>query len=147
MAKGGGSTRTVSANNASASRTSDKTIKKGGRGGMRKVNNKEKYIPTTLTQKIEQIDKKLKGYENLQYSEKNKIADDIFSILKNAPVSTIISTKDNDEFEVQYKKVNNGKDSWVSSNTDSLRSTDKVVTEITKFSKTIKLNNSSKWFD
>lgn len=147
MAKGGGSTRKVSANNASASRTSDKTIKKGGRGGMRKVNNKEKYIPTTLTQKIEQIDKKLKGYENLQYSEKNKIADDIFSILKNAPVSTIISTKDNDGFEVQYKKVNNGKDSWVSSNTDSLRSTDKVVTEITKFSKTIKLNNSSKWFD
>lgn len=147
MAKGGGSTRTVSANNASASRTSDKTIKKGGRGGMRKVNNKEKYIPTTLTQKIEQIDKKLKGYENLQYSEKNKIADGIFSILKNAPVSTIISTKDNDGFEVQYKKVNNGKDSWVSSNTDSLRSTDKVVTEITKFSKTIKLNNSSKWFD
>ena len=114
---------------------------------MRKVNNKEKYIPTTLTQKIEQIDKKLKGYENLQYSEKNKIADDIFSILKNAPTSTIISTKDNDGFEVQYKKVNNGKDSWVSSNTDSLRSTDKVVTEITKFSKTIKLNNRSKWFD
>lgn len=147
MAKGGGSIRKVSANNASASRTSDKTIKKGGRGGMRKVNNKEKYIPTTLTQKIEQIDKKLKGYENLQYSEKNKIADDIFSILKNAPTSTIISTKDNDGFEVQYKKVNNGKDSWVSSNTDSLRSTDKVVTEITKFSKTIKLNNSSKWFD
>lgn len=80
-------------------------------------------------------------------AKKNKIADDIFSILKNAPVSTIISTKDNDSFEVQYKKVNNGKDSWVSSNTDSLRSTDKVVTEITKFSKTIKLNNSSKWFD
>ena len=39
---------------------------------MRKVNNKEKYIPTTLTQKIEQIDKKLKGYENLQYSEKKQ---------------------------------------------------------------------------
>ncbi len=147
MAKGGGSTRTVSANNASASRSSDKVVKKRGRGGMRKINNEERHTPTTLTQKIEQIDKSLKGYKNMQYSEKNKLADNMFSILKNAPVGTIISTKDNDGFEVQYKKANDGKESWTSSNVESLRSTDKVVDEITKFSISIKLNNKSKWFD
>lgn len=157
MAKGGGSTRTVNSSNASASRTSDSSkIKKGaekivrgsGHKSIRKVNNKEKRTPTALTQNIEQINKNLKVYDKTRLSEKIKMTSRASSILNNAPVSTIISTKDAEGYEVQYKKVyDHEKNNWLSSEDERVHSASDVAATIMKFSKTIKLDNKSKWFD
>ena len=157
MAKGGGPTRTVSANNASASRTSsspqikkeaEKIVRGSGRKSVRKVNNKEKHTPTTLTQNIEQINKNLKVYEKTRLSEKNNMTSRASSILSNAPVGTIISTKDTYGYEIQYKKVyDHEKNNWLSSEDEKTHSASDVAATIMKFSKTIKLDNKSKWFD
>lgn len=156
MAKGGRPTRTVSASNASASRTSDsskikkgaeKIVRGGGHRSVRKVNNKERRTPT-LTQNIEQINKNLKVYEKTRLSEKNNMTSHASSIFGNAPVGTIISTKDTDGYEVQYKKVyDHEKNNWLSSEDERLHSASDVAATIMKFCKTIKLDNKSKWFD